>query len=152
MAVGRIRSGWAKDACDDYLGRLKRALPTEMVEVRDVPRTKGATVAALRAAEAEGLRAALEPGEVLVALDERGKEWDSRAFADWLGQRRDEGRRSVAFLIGGPDGLDESLRVQADRVWCFGRATMAHELARVVLLEQIYRAATLWAGLPYHRD
>ena len=58
----------------------------------------------------------------------------------------------MAFLLGGPDGLDPGLRARADRVWCFGPATMAHELARVVLLEQVYRAATLWAGLPYHRD
>lgn len=152
IAVGRLKAGWAKLACEDYLQRLRRGLPTELLEVRDVPRRKGSQVEALRALEAKGLRAALPAAGLRVALDERGEEWDSRAFADWLAARRDEGQPNVSFLIGGPDGLDPQLRDDCDRCWRFGRATMAHELARVVLLEQIYRASTLWAGLPYHRD
>ncbi len=152
VAVGRLKAGWAADACADYQRRSQRLLPIELVEVRDVPRHKNAAVEQLKAKEADGIRAALEGADLVVCLDERGQDWDSRAFADWLAQRRDEGRRTVAFVIGGPDGLADDLRRGADRSWRLGRATMPHELARLVVFEQIYRAGTIWAGMPYHRD
>jgi 23S rRNA (pseudouridine1915-N3)-methyltransferase len=152
IAVGRVRAGWARAALDDYLGRLHRELPTEEIEIRDVPRRKGERPERWRAEEAAGLLAAVDAAHVVVALDERGEDWDSRSFAEWLAARRDEGRRGADFIIGGPDGLDPTVRARADRIWRLGRATLAHELARVVLLEQLYRASTLWAGLPYHRD
>lgn len=152
VAVGRLKKGWAADACADYQRRSQRLLPIDVHEVRDVPRRKGEPATQVMAKEAEGIAAAIEGAEVVVCLDERGKGMSSRAFADWLAELRDTGRRSVAFVIGGPDGLDPALRGRADRLWALGPATMPHELARVVLMEQIYRAGTLWAGLPYHRD
>lgn len=152
VAVGRLKKGWAADACADYVRRSQRLLPIDMHEVRDVPRRKGGAAAQAMAKESEGILAALAGAEVVVCLDERGKGMSSRAFADWLGDLRDTGRRTVAFVIGGPDGLDPALRRRADKLWALGPATMPHELARVVVLEQIYRAGTLWAGLPYHRD
>lgn len=149
VAVGRLKLEYAQLGCAEYAARLQHSFPIEIHEIRDVPR-RGELDRA-RAEEARGLRAAVPPGAVLVAMDERGHEWDSPGFATWLGQQRDQSVPAVAFLIGGPDGLDPEVRAAARRVWSLGRLTLPHELARLVLLEQLYRAATILAGLPYHR-
>lgn len=152
IAVGRLKAGYAREGCVDFVRRSRRLLDVEIVEVRDVPRRKNADIDKCKADEAELLRAAIPRGARVVALDERGRGWGSRAFAEWLREQRDCAVPAVAFLIGGPDGLDEALREGADRVWSLGESTMSHELARLVLTEQIYRAGTIIAGLPYHRD
>jgi 23S rRNA (pseudouridine1915-N3)-methyltransferase len=152
IVVGRLRAGWAREACDDFLGRLRRSFPTELIEVRDARRGKAGTVRAWREEEAERIRAALPRGATWVALDERGRQWDSRGFARWLSARRDAGVGTLAFVIGGPDGLDPSLRAEASEQWSLGSLTMPHELARVVLTEQLFRAASILRGSPYHRD
>lgn len=152
IAVGRLKAGYARDGCADFLARAGRHLDVELVEVRDARRSKRGDVAAYKAAEADNLRAAIPPGATVVALDERGRQWESRAFAAWLGDLRDRAVPHLALLVGGPDGLDPALRAEADRVWALGALTMSHELARLVLAEQLYRAGTILAGLPYHRD
>lgn len=152
VAVGRLKTGWARDGVADFQKRSRRYLPVDVVEVRDVPRRKGEAAAHWKAKEAEGITAALEGAGKVVALDERGKSWSSRSFADWVQTQRDQGVRNITFVIGGPDGLDPTVRRRADRVWSLGESTMPHELARLVLVEQLYRAGTILAGLPYHRD
>ena len=97
------------------------------------------------------LRAALPRGARLVALDETGRTLDSAAFAGLLGDWRDAGTREAAFLIGGAGGLDPALRREADAVLAFGPMTWPHLLVRVMLAEQLYRAASILAGHPYHR-
>jgi len=103
-------------------------------------------------AEAEALRAALSPGVHLVACDEHGGALPSRAFADRLARLRDSGVRHVAYLIGGADGLAPALISQADETLAFGPQTWPHALVRAMLAEQVYRATTILAGSPYHRD
>lgn len=151
VAVGRLKAEYARLGCARFLERLGHLESVEMVEVADVRRRKGDDVDRWRADEAEALLDAVPPGAVTVALDERGREWTSPEFAEWLGEQRDLGVPAVAFLIGGPDGLDRRVRKAATRVWRLGRTTMSHELARLVLCEQLYRAATILRGMPYHR-
>lgn len=140
LAVGRSRDAACDVLIDDYAGRLP--WPFELVEV--VPRRgQGDTEALLAAAPA---------GAALVALDERGRDLTSRDFADRLAAWRDAARPAVACLIGGPDGHDDQLRSRADLVLAFGRMTWPHRLARVMLVEQLYRATSILAGHPYHRD
>ena len=103
------------------------------------------------AAEAELLARAIPAGSVLVTLDERGKQITSPEFADLLGKWRDGGRQDVAFVIGGADGIDPGLRAKADFSISFGHMVWPHMLVRVMLAEQLYRAASILAGLPYHR-
>jgi 23S rRNA (pseudouridine1915-N3)-methyltransferase len=88
---------------------------------------------------------------VIVALDERGRDFNSQDFARWLGTRQDAGARHAAFLIGGPDGHGAEVLAAAALQLCLGRLTLPHGLARAVLAEQLYRAATILAGHPYHR-
>ena len=99
----------------------------------------------------EACLAAVPDGAVLCALDERGKVLSSPDFAAWLAGLRDQGRQDVAFLIGGADGLDPALRDAADQRLSFGKMVWPHMLARVMLTEQLYRAAGILAGTPYHR-
>jgi 23S rRNA (pseudouridine1915-N3)-methyltransferase len=121
------------------------------LEVKDAART-GGSAARWKAQEGVALLGCMPPGARLVALDERGTPRTSRAFAEWLGRQRDTAVPAVCFLLGGPDGLDAPLRERAHEVLSFGPATLPHELARVVLLEQLYRATSILTGGPYHRD
>lgn len=152
LAVGKLRAAYARVGCDEYAGRLEHHFPIEVIEVRDADRRRGGRPADWRAKEADALLRAAPAGAALVALDEQGAQLDSRGLAKWLGDQRDAGTRALAFVIGGPDGLDARVREAAPTVWSLGRLTLPHELARLVLLEQLYRAATLLAGQPYHRD
>lgn len=105
-----------------------------------------------RAREGEALLAALPDGGRVVALDERGRSEASEAFATRLGRWRDDGVRTVGFIIGGADGLDDAVRKKADLVLSFGAFTWPHMLVRAMLAEQIYRAQSILAGHPYHRS
>lgn len=150
LAVGRLRAGPEKSLIDDYLTRFDRtgrALglgPARVVEVED---KKNAGMGA----EAVLLRKALPTGTVLCTLDERGKQLSSPDFADRLAGWRDTGRQDLALVIGGADGIDPGLRAEADFSISFGAMVWPHMLVRVMLAEQLYRAATILAGSPYHR-
>ncbi len=147
IAVGRLKTGPLAEAYDDYAGRLTWPLTLREVEDRQGPKAPGRA-----AREGEMLLAALPKGATLVALDERGKQFDSRQFAGKLGLWRDQGIGDLAFVIGGADGLTETVRARADLLLAFGPQTWPHLLARVMLVEQLYRAQTILAGHPYHRD
>ncbi|UWQ33266.1 23S rRNA (pseudouridine(1915)-N(3))-methyltransferase RlmH [Leisingera sp. M527] len=149
-AAGRLRAGPEKSLIDDYIARFDRtgrALglgPARVVEVED---KKGGGMAA----EAALLRKSLPKGAVICTLDERGKVISSPDFADKLAGWRDSGRQDLALIIGGADGIDPGLRAEADFSISFGKMVWPHMLVRVMLAEQIYRAATILAGSPYHR-
>lgn len=150
IAVGRLRAGPEAELVGDYLQRFDaagRALglgPATVVEVED-RRRKG------QAEESRLLLEATPEGAAVVALDERGKMTGSEGFARMLADWRDEGRRDLAFLIGGADGHDDALRNSADRLLSFGRMVWPHMLARAMLAEQLYRAVSILGGKPYHR-
>lgn len=148
-AIGKPGRGPEAALADDYARRATlsgRALglgPLELIDLE--PKKPG------KATEAELLLAAAE-GAHLIACDERGKTYASRGFADHLAALRDQGERRLVFVIGGADGLDESVRRAARSTLAFGPQTWPHALARAMLAEQIYRAVTILAGSPYHRD
>ncbi len=152
VAVGRLKAEYARLGCKTFFDRAQRALPLKVIETRDAHRRRGMPPEKCKEEEAKLLLAAVPDGATIVALDERGREWTSRQFSQWMGARRDDGVSSLVFLIGGPDGLHPRVRERAHRVWSLGAMTLPHELARLVLSEQIYRATTLLAGAPYHRD
>jgi len=150
LAVGRMKSGPEAGLVRDYLerfGRTGRALGLGPCELREVEDRKGGG----QAAEAALLAAAIPDGARVVALDERGRLLSSPKFAETLAGWRDAGSRDVAFLIGGADGLTDELRDRADLLLSFGTMVWPHMLARVMLAEQLYRAATILSGSPYHR-
>ncbi|WP_170440168.1 23S rRNA (pseudouridine(1915)-N(3))-methyltransferase RlmH [Ruegeria arenilitoris] len=149
-AVGRLRAGPEKTLLDDYLTRFDRTGrglglgPARVIEVED---KKNAGMGA----EAALLRKALPAGALICTLDERGKVMSSPDFARKLAGWRDMGRQDLAFVIGGADGIDPALRAEADFSISFGAMVWPHMLVRVMLSEQLYRAATILSGGPYHR-
>jgi 23S rRNA (pseudouridine1915-N3)-methyltransferase len=150
VALGHRMPAWIAAGWDDYGRRLPREFALSLVELKPEPRDRGKPVAQLLAAEAERIEAACK-GALVVALDERGQPWTTRALADHLGRWRDEGR-DVVFVIGSADGLDPRIKAAASAVVALSALTLPHGLVRVLLAEQIYRAVSLLTGHPYHRD
>jgi 23S rRNA (pseudouridine1915-N3)-methyltransferase len=150
VAVGARMPRWVDDGFAEYAKRMPRALALELTEVRPEPRASGRTTAQLLAAEAERIGRALPARSRRVALDERGREFTTAGFARWLDAQRRDGD-DLAFMIGGPDGLAPELKAGA-LLLRLSAFTLPHGLARVVLAEQLYRASSLLAGHPYHRE
>lgn len=154
-AVGRLKAGPERELAARYLDRAAKTGPRIGLTgflVREVVEGRGASVESRRSEEAAALAGLMPPGAARVILDERGPALASRAFADFLARERDGGRGAAAVVIGGPDGHDPGLRDTADLVLSFGAMTWPHQLVRVMLAEQLYRAVTLLSGHPYHRD
>jgi len=150
VALGHRMPAWIDAGWDDYRRRLPREIALELVELKPEPRDRGRPVPELLAAEAKRIGAACQ-GATLIALDEHGAAWTTRELANHLARWRDEAM-SVAFAIGSADGLDPGLKRRAAARVALSALTLPHGLVRVLLAEQVYRAASLLAGHPYHRD
>jgi len=150
IAVGVRMPSWIDEAFEEYSKRMPRGMKTVLIEIRPEPRSGGKSTEQLLAAEAVRLSRALPQGAFIVALDERGREMTTAELARWLDARRREGS-DVAFLIGGPDGLAEGTKRAAQATVRLSAMTLPHGLARVLLAEQLYRAAAILENHPYHR-
>ena len=150
VAVGARMPGWIDEAFDEYAKRMPRGLKTELIEIRPEPRSSGRTPQQLMQAEAARIERALPRGAYRVALDERGREMTTGELARWLDARRRDGS-DLAFLIGGADGLAEETKRGAQATLRLSAMTLPHGLARVLLAEQLYRAASILENHPYHR-
>jgi 23S rRNA (pseudouridine1915-N3)-methyltransferase len=150
IALGHRMPAWVVAGFAEYAKRMPRELPIELCELKPEPRGRGRSVAQTLAAEAQRIRAAAGAARI-VALDERGAPWTTRRLADNLQQWRLAGA-DVAFVIGSADGLDEDLKRRAFAQVALSAMTLPHGLVRVVVAEQLYRATSLLAGHPYHRD
>jgi 23S rRNA (pseudouridine1915-N3)-methyltransferase len=150
LAVGKLKEKHWRDAVADYLERVNRYVPCEVVEVKDgVGEGEESKVLAM---EARRLRETdPRPDEYRVALDIRGKSYSSAEFARFLGDHMSYGGRDLAFLIGGPLGLEPTLRREADLQLSLSTLTFPHDMVRALLLEQVYRALTILRGEPYHK-
>jgi 23S rRNA (pseudouridine1915-N3)-methyltransferase len=154
FAVGRLKSGPEKDLAARYFDLFAKAGPAvglEFSRIAEVAESRASNAETRKREEAAMLSKALAEGSVLVLLDERGKALDSETFANLLGGYRDQGKRELMIAIGGADGLDPALYDRADAVLCLGKMTWPHQLVRVLIAEQLYRAVTILSGHPYHR-
>lgn len=149
VAVGQRQPRWAEDAAADFLARFPSDFAVTVKDVKPEPRS-GQPVERMLAAEAERLRAAIPAGSLVVALDERGKDWTTLQLAEAMRGWRNASE-TVAFAIGGPDGLDAGFKRDARMRLRLSSLTLPHALARVVLLEQLYRVWSILAHHPYHR-
>jgi 23S rRNA (pseudouridine1915-N3)-methyltransferase len=147
VAVGKLKSGPHRDLAAHYIRRLRWSLA-----IREVEERRKLPPAELKARESALLLAAIPKGAIVIVLDERGTALSSAEFAKRLAHWRDSGVADLAFVIGGAGGLDEAVRRQAGFLLSLGPATWPHLLVRGMLLEQLYRAETLLAGHPYHRE
>lgn len=144
--VGKSRDAWVKDAIAEYAGRIRRYSPLELFDIRD---EKGAEAEDMRRRECKRLEKQIPPGAVLVLLDERGEQLDSPALAAFIGKKRDSGTGEMVFVIGGAYGFSEEFR-RRGRLLALSKMTFTHQMVRVFLLEQIYRAFTILNNEPYH--
>ncbi|MCR6671264.1 23S rRNA (pseudouridine(1915)-N(3))-methyltransferase RlmH [Devosia ginsengisoli] len=152
-AVGRMKAGPERELVARYLDRAAgggKPLTLTGFDVTELSESRASSSASRKADEAKALRAALPDG-VVVALDERGKSIGSEPFARQLARWRDDGRPAVSFVIGGADGLDPAFVQAADLVLSFSPMVWPHQLVRIMLAEQLYRATTILSGHPYHR-
>ena len=154
ISIGRLKQGPERELAELYLKRfddIGRKLGFHGLEIHEIPESRARDPATRIAEEATAILAAIPAKSVLVTLDERGDNVDSAAFARHLGRWRDESAGHTIFVIGGADGLSPDLRRKSRLSIAFGSATWPHQMVRVMLLEQVYRAATILAGHPYHR-
>lgn len=153
-AIGRMKAGPETDLVERYLQRLRKAgmpLGLDFAGVIELPESRASSADERKRDEAARLIAALPEKAALVLLDERGRSMGSAAFAERLAAIRDEGLRDVAFVIGGPDGLSPELRAGSHLSIGLGEMTWPHQIVRILLAEQLYRATTILSGHPYHR-
>jgi 23S rRNA (pseudouridine1915-N3)-methyltransferase len=150
VALGHRMPSWVSEGVAHYAKRLPRELGFEIVELKPTPRDRGRSVAQMLADEARRVLSACD-GSRIVALDERGSAFTTQALAAALTRWRNEAA-DLAFVIGSADGLDSSVKQRADTLLAVSAMTLPHALVRVMLVEQLYRAASLNAGHPYHRE
>lgn len=150
ISVGERMPAWVADGFAEYRKRLSHALPLELVEIPLGQRGKGRDAARAIADEGAAVLAALPKDAWVIALDGRGRTWSSEQLAEELARWRMDGR-DLAILIGGPDGHAAEVIERADQRWSLGPLTLPHMLVRLIVAEQLYRAATQLAGHPYHR-
>jgi 23S rRNA (pseudouridine1915-N3)-methyltransferase len=154
IAVGRLKQGPERELAGRYRERfdeIGRRLAFRGLEVHEIPESRARDAVTRMAEETTAISVQIPDKSVLIALDERGDNLDSASLAGQLGRWRDGGTANTIFVIGGADGLSPDLRRKAKLRLAFGAATWPHQMVRVMLLEQLYRAATILAGHPYHR-
>jgi 23S rRNA (pseudouridine1915-N3)-methyltransferase len=146
--TGKTRDAHLKALIDVYLQRLLHFVKCEVSEFRE---SSGAQKRTGIDRDSKRISDGLRQGAINVLLDPRGSEWTSEQLADELKGWQDKGVKEVTFVIGGPSGVSEELSALADKRWCLSKLTLTHEMARVVLVEQLYRAYTIIHGLPYQK-
>jgi 23S rRNA (pseudouridine1915-N3)-methyltransferase len=154
VAIGRLKQGPERELAERYRERFNeigRKLGFHGVEIHEIAESRAREAGTRIAEEAAAISAAIPPKSTIVALDARGKNIESEVFAHHLGRWRDDQVANAIFIIGGADGLSPELRRMAKLTIAFGSATWPHQMVRVMLLEQVYRAATILSGHPYHR-
>lgn len=154
LAVGRMKAGPERELCARYIERTAkggRALSLTGPDVVEIAESAARRPDDRMTEEGAALLAALPEETAVIALDPRGREASSEEIAADIAALRDRGVRALSFLIGGADGLSDAARGRADRLVAFGRATFPHQLVRVMMAEQLYRATTILAGHPYHK-
>jgi 23S rRNA (pseudouridine1915-N3)-methyltransferase len=154
IAIGRLKQGPERELAETYRKRAQaigRTLGLRDIEIVEIRESRAADAERRRVEESIAAANVIPERAIIVSLDERGENLDSAAFAALLRQWRAEDPPAVCFVIGGADGVAASLRQRAKLTLAFGAATWPHQLVRIMLLEQLYRAATILAGHPYHR-
>ena len=155
LAVGKMKAGPEQELYARYSGRINKSgrnLHLTGPELFEIAESRQGTAMGRKSEEAEHLISRIAPGTSLVLLDERGKDISSEEFSNLLRSLQEGGSPAVAFAIGGPDGHGDEIKNRADRTIRFGSLTWPHQLARIMLVEQLYRAITILSGHPYHRE
>ncbi len=151
IATGKNMSAWVNTGWQEYQKRLPAEYKLQLTEIAALKRSKSANLNQIKEKEGDALIAAMPKGSLVIALDEHGREWTTHELAQQLEKWRANWPQ-VSLLIGGPEGLSHNCLQQAQTTWSLSKLTLPHPLVRVVVAEQLYRAWSILAGHPYHRD
>lgn len=152
IAIGKTKTKYVVDGLEDYLKRLRRYVPVSLIEIPDIKNTKKLTETQQKDEEGKAFLSRIAPGDHLVLLDERGKQYTSREFADKIQNLMLTGKKKLVFLIGGPYGFSNEVYNRGNEMLSLSKMTFNHEMVRAFFAEQIYRAMTILKGEPYHHD
>ena len=152
ISVGTMREAPLRELFERYASRIPYYMPFEAIAIPDIKGGKGMTVDVQKIREGENILARIAPGDFVVLMDERGSECTSRQFAEFIDRKASTLARNLVFVIGGPYGFSQAVYDRADRLAGLSRMTFTHEMARVLTVEQLYRAMTILRGEPYHHD
>jgi 23S rRNA (pseudouridine1915-N3)-methyltransferase len=151
IAVGKKMPAWVTDAYQEYAKRFPNNFNVILQEINTEKRHKNSVIESLINKEGGEILAHIAADDIVIALDEHGKEWTSVALSEKLQSWHDL-NQSAVFLIGGPDGLADACKKRANFIWSLSQLTLPHPIVRIVLIEQLYRAVTILQGHPYHRE
>lgn len=152
ICVGKVKERYIRQGIEDYLGRLKRYTDVEYVEVKDEKILNPFSEELIKKREAERIEKTFLPDGLVIVLDEGGQSFSSKMLAEFLQRQQVQGTRVIQFVIGGTLGVADSILKKAFKVLSLSKMTFTHQLSRLILLEQLYRAFTILKGEPYHKD
>ncbi|MCI8997980.1 MAG: 23S rRNA (pseudouridine(1915)-N(3))-methyltransferase RlmH [Muribaculaceae bacterium] len=152
LAVGKTSTDYLIKGIDGFLKRINHYVPMELSIIPDLKSTKALTEDTQKQREGQAMMSALQPGDVVVLLDERGKEYTSREFAMQIDRKMVQGIKRLVFVIGGPYGFSKEMYDRANEKISLSKMTFTHEMVRLFFVEQVYRAMTILRGEPYHHD
>lgn len=150
--VGKIASGYLSKGIEEYTSRLKHYVPFEIQYIADAKNTKNLTEAQQKSAEGKNILNSLDTSDVVVLLDEHGREMSSMEFARYLERKMSTVQRRLVFVVGGPYGFSQEVYARANEQLSLSRMTFSHEMIRLIFTEQLYRAMTIMRGEPYHHE
>lgn len=152
LVIGKTDAAYIRAGIEEYEKRLARYVPYEMKVLPDVKNSKNLTEELQKEKEAELILAQLQPGDWVVLLDEKGKQFDSLGFSEFVAQKMLKGLKRLVFVIGGPYGFAPAVYQRADEKISLSRMTFSHQMVRMIFAEQLYRAMTIMKGEPYHHE
>lgn len=152
LVVGKTASSFMSKGIEEYKCRVNRYVGFEIISISDLKSTRGLTEMQQKEKEGEMLLASLTPSDTVILLDEKGREYTSREFADFQASMMNRGVKRLVYVIGGPYGFSQKVYDRADGKISLSRMTFSHEMARLFFCEQLYRAMTILRGEPYHHD
>ena len=152
LVVGKTASSFMSKGIEEYKSRVNRYVGFEIISISDLKSTRGLTEMQQKEKDGEMLLASLTPSDTVILLDEKGREYTSREFADFQASMMNRGVKRLVYVIGGPYGFSQKVYDRADGKISLSRMTFSHEMARLFFCEQLYRAMTILRGEPYHHD
>ena len=152
VTVGKTDVPWVKEGLDLYVSRLRHYVPFSLVEIPQLKNVSAFSEDQIREKEGELVLKQVAPGDTVILLDERGKEYRSVEWADWIGRQLARGGKALVFVVGGAYGFPQKVYDRADGMVSLSRMTFSHQMVRTVFAEQLYRAFTILKGEPYHHE
>lgn len=152
LSIGKISSQWIKQGLDLFETRLKKYVSFNPLILPDVKNAKSLSIDLIKDEESKMIASQLNSSDYVVLMDEQGKEFTSRQFSEWIQKQMNSGKKRLVLIIGGPYGFSQNIYERADSKIALSKMTFTHEMAKLLLTEQIYRAFSILRGEPYHHD